>query len=99
VSSAVGSSKRRLLQDIENQRKALGDALAEATEQTKAAEMANNELAQIKAEYEDVKTLEERHAQRIATLLEDQVNTIRNLEEVVQKDRIWKVKFGRMFRE
>lgn len=87
------SSCRRLLEgrnmelvsDLDSQRQALANALADATEQAKIAGMVNQELVQVKAEYEDVKTLEERHAQRIATLLEDQANTIRNLEEARSK--------------
>lgn len=74
-----------LVADLDNQRGALADALADATEQTKVAEAAAQELSQIKSEYEDVKTLEERHAQRIAALLEDQATTIRNLEEARSK--------------
>ena len=70
-----------ILADVKTQRQAHAHALADATEQTKIAGLLKQELAQVKAEFQDVKTLEERHAQRIAVLLEEQASTIRNLEE------------------
>jgi autophagy-related protein 11 len=70
-----------LLLDIENQRQALATALADATDQTKVAELLRQELAQVRAEFGDVKALEERHALKVANLLQDQTITLRNLEE------------------
>ena len=74
-----------LLEDSEKQRSALADALADATEQVRRADKAVQELSQVEAEYQDVKILEERHALRIASLLEDQATTLRNLEEARSK--------------
>lgn len=74
-----------LLEDAEKQRTVLADALTDATEQTRRADKARQELSQVKAEYRDVKVLEERHALRIAALLEDQATTLRNLEEARSK--------------
>ena len=70
-----------LLEDTEKQRSALAGALADATDQARRADKAIQELSQVGAEYQDVKILEERHALRIAALLEDQATTLRNLEE------------------
>jgi autophagy-related protein 11 len=74
-----------LLADVEHQRQAHADALAENTEQARVIGLLTQELAQVRTEYQDVKTLEGRHAQRIAVLLEEQANTIRNLEEARSK--------------
>jgi autophagy-related protein 11 len=74
-----------LLEDTEKLRSALADALADATEQARRADKAVQELSQVEAEYQDVKTLEERHALRIAALLEDQTTTLRKLEDARSK--------------
>lgn len=74
-----------LLEDVERQRNALAETLADATEQARRADKARQELSQVEAEYRDVKVLEERHALRIAALLEDQATTLRNLEEARSK--------------
>ncbi|KZT23676.1 hypothetical protein NEOLEDRAFT_1136168 [Neolentinus lepideus HHB14362 ss-1] len=70
-----------LLADIEQQRQTHSNALAEATEQTRAAEILRQELANIREQYEDVKALEARHAEKVSKLMEDQSTTLRNLEE------------------
>ena len=74
-----------LLENTEKQRSELANTLADATEQARRTDKAIQELAQVKAEYQDVKALEERHAFRIAALLEDQATTLRNLEEARSK--------------
>ena len=74
-----------LLEDAERQRTVFADALADAIEQTRRADKAKQELSQVETEYKDVKVLEERHALRIAALLEDQATTLRNLEEARSK--------------
>lgn len=74
-----------LLEDTERQRSAMADTLNDATEQARRADKAMQELSQVEAEYQDVKILEERHALRIAALLEDQATTLRNLEEARSK--------------
>lgn len=74
-----------LLEDTEKQRGFLAETLTDATEQARRADKAKQELSQVKTEYRDVKILEERHALRIAALLEDQATTLRNLEEARSK--------------
>jgi autophagy-related protein 11 len=74
-----------LSEDSEKQRSDLAGALADATDQARRADKAIQELSQVEAEYQDVKILEERHALRIAALLEDQATTLRNLEEARSK--------------
>lgn len=74
-----------LLEDAEKLRSALAEALGDTTEQTRRADKAMQELSQMEAEYRDVKIMEERHALRIAALLEDQTATLRNLEEARSK--------------
>ncbi|THH32812.1 hypothetical protein EUX98_g1391 [Antrodiella citrinella] len=67
--------------DASAQRTALVSALAEATEQTKEAEMLRQELAQARSDFEDVKALESRNADNISKLLEEQANALRRLDE------------------
>jgi autophagy-related protein 11 len=67
--------------DVEGLRRALAAALADATAQTKSSELLRQELAQARAEFEDVKDLETRNAAKVARLLEDQTDTLRNLED------------------
>ena len=74
-----------LMEDAERQQTVLADTLADATEQVRRADKARQELSQVEAEYRAVKVLEERHALRIAALLEDQATTLRNLEEARSK--------------
>ena len=74
-----------LLEDTGKLRSSLADALADATEQARRADKAVQELSQVEAEYQDVKILEERHALRIASLLEDQAATLRKLEDARSK--------------
>jgi autophagy-related protein 11 len=70
-----------LSSEAETQRNALGRALAEATNQTKEAEILRQQLVQVQAEFDDVKALEARNSDKFAKLLEDQTTTLRNLEE------------------
>ncbi|EIW55097.1 uncharacterized protein TRAVEDRAFT_172756 [Trametes versicolor FP-101664 SS1] len=64
-----------------NKGEELANALAEATEQARVAEHLRHELLQVQEEFEAVKSLEARNAEKVATLLEDQANTLRRLEE------------------
>ncbi|KAH9171318.1 putative peripheral membrane protein [Lactarius sanguifluus] len=68
-----------LLSNVERQRQELSDALAEATSQTKVAEVLRQQLAQAREEAEEIRALEARNAAKIAKLLEDQDETLRNL--------------------
>ena len=70
-----------LVADIENQRLALGRALADATEQSREVEHLRQELAQVKVEFEEVKTLETKNAAKVVALLEEQANNLRKLED------------------
>jgi autophagy-related protein 11 len=67
--------------DISLQRKEIARALSDATEQAKEAEMLRQELARVREEFEEVKHLEQRNADKVAHLLEDQSNNLKNLEE------------------
>ncbi|KAJ7064694.1 putative peripheral membrane protein [Mycena amicta] len=71
----------QLMDDMESQRQDLATALADATEQTRIAESLRQELAQVRADFEDVKSLEARNGQKVALLLEDQAKNLRLLEE------------------
>ncbi|KAF9500734.1 putative peripheral membrane protein [Pleurotus eryngii] len=70
-----------LLAHVQDQHKELSKALSEATEQAKEAELARQELARIRAEFEDVKALETRNSDKVASLLEEQANNLLRLEE------------------
>ncbi|KAF9530274.1 hypothetical protein CPB83DRAFT_763691 [Crepidotus variabilis] len=67
--------------DISLQRKEIARALSDATDQAKEAEMLRQELARVRAEYEEMKQLEQRNADKVAHLLDEQTKTLRNLEE------------------
>ena len=83
------STARRTMEDQnielsatnERQRTALAQALADATEQSRATEQLRQELAQVKTEFEDVKALESRHAEKVTNLLEEQAINLRKIEE------------------
>lgn len=83
------SVARRLLEDrngelsadIALQRKEIAKALSDATEQARESEMLKQELARVRAEFEEVKQLEQRNADKVTHLLEEQANTLNNLEE------------------
>ncbi|KAI0760334.1 hypothetical protein C8Q74DRAFT_1372225 [Fomes fomentarius] len=60
---------------------ALAHALADATDQTRVAELLRQQLAQVRDEFEAVKELEARNADKVTALLEEQAKTLRRLEE------------------
>jgi autophagy-related protein 11 len=70
-----------LNQDIEGLRRDLSNALAEATAQTKVSEGLRKELVQAQQAFEAIKALESRNAAKIEKLLEDQAQTLKNLED------------------
>jgi autophagy-related protein 11 len=70
-----------LLNEADAQRKALADALADATERTKVAEVLRQELVQVRSEYDDMRALEQRNRDKVQTLLEEQANALRRLDE------------------
>ncbi|KAI0676409.1 hypothetical protein C8Q78DRAFT_997230 [Trametes maxima] len=59
----------------------LAEALAEATEQARIADHLRQKLTKVQEEFEAVKSLEARNSEKVATLLEEQANTLRRLEE------------------
>ncbi|KZT65321.1 putative peripheral membrane protein [Daedalea quercina L-15889] len=83
------STSRRILEErnaelssgADQHRGALSRALAEATEQTKAAEFARQELAQVRAEFKHVKAIEKQNSDRLNNLLEEQASSLKRLEE------------------
>ena len=70
-----------LLSNVERQQQELSDALSEATNQTKAAEVLRQQLAQARDEAEEIRVLEARNSAKITKLLEDQDETLRSLEQ------------------
>ncbi|KAG6828174.1 hypothetical protein H0H92_008905 [Tricholoma furcatifolium] len=66
--------------DIEQQRSELAQALADATDQSRVAETLRQELAQVRADFEDVKALEARNGEKINNLLEEQAANLQKLE-------------------
>ncbi|KAF8467125.1 autophagy-related protein 11-domain-containing protein [Russula ochroleuca] len=72
---------RDILSNVERQRQELSDALLEATNRTKAAEVLRQQLSRAREEAEEIRALEARNAARIMKLLEDQDETLRSLEQ------------------
>ncbi|KAL0062038.1 oligomeric, coiled-coil, peripheral membrane protein [Marasmius tenuissimus] len=70
-----------LMKDLEEQRTQLAQALVDVTEQTRVSESLRQELAQVKHEFDDVKALESRNAEKVVNLLAEQANNLRILEE------------------
>jgi autophagy-related protein 11 len=70
-----------LLSNVERQQQELSDALSEATNQTKAAEILRQQLAQACEEAEEIRALEARNSAKITKLLEDQDETLGSLEQ------------------
>lgn len=70
-----------LAQDVEGQRRERSKALGDATEQARVADALRQELAQVRAQAEEVKALEAKNATKVNQLLEEQTTTLRNLEE------------------
>ncbi|KAJ3516909.1 hypothetical protein NLJ89_g837 [Agrocybe chaxingu] len=67
--------------DISKQRTEIARALSDATEQAKQVELLRQERAQAQAEFQEVKELEKRNADKAMLLFEEQANTLRKLEE------------------
>lgn len=67
--------------DVENQRRDLERALADATDQSREAELVRQELQQVRIEFEEVKALEAKNAAKVVALLEEQANNLRKLED------------------
>ncbi|EIW78562.1 hypothetical protein CONPUDRAFT_138782 [Coniophora puteana RWD-64-598 SS2] len=73
------------LTDVDTQRKGLQEALADATEQARVAELLRQELASVRVQDEEVKVLEARNAARVEQLLEEQAAHLALLEETRAK--------------
>ncbi|KAE9395750.1 hypothetical protein BT96DRAFT_1021771 [Gymnopus androsaceus JB14] len=67
--------------DIDQQRSELEKALADATDQTRISEVLRSELSQVRAEFADVKALEERNSNKMKALLDEQEANLRRLQE------------------
>ncbi|KAG6840471.1 hypothetical protein C0991_006497 [Blastosporella zonata] len=76
----VEQRNAELQADIEQQRIELAQALADATDQTRVAENLRQELVQVSADFEDVKALETRNAEKINNLFEEQATNLQKLE-------------------
>lgn len=59
----------------------LAKALSDATDHARIADALRQELGQVRAEFDDVKALEQRTSDKMASLLEEQSNDLRILEE------------------
>ncbi|KAF8137319.1 putative peripheral membrane protein [Boletus edulis] len=70
-----------LAQDVEGQRRERVKALGDATEQARVADVLRQELAQVRAQSEEVKALKGKNAAEVSQLLETQTVTLRNLED------------------
>ncbi|EDR03843.1 uncharacterized protein LACBIDRAFT_306571 [Laccaria bicolor S238N-H82] len=68
--------------DIESQRIAIARALADATEQSKAAQRSRQELEQAQSEFDEMKELVSQNESKISVLAEEQARNLRNLEDV-----------------
>lgn len=77
----VEERNAELSADADRQRTALAQALADATDQSRTAEQLRQELAQVKSEFEDVKALETRHAEKVNHLLHEQAINLTKLED------------------
>ncbi|KAI0319256.1 putative peripheral membrane protein [Amylostereum chailletii] len=87
---------RDLLDNVDRQRLELTQALAEATNQTKTAEILRQQLTQARAEFEEVKALESRSSARLANLLEIQETTQRKFEEARSRGEDMEAQFQAM---
>lgn len=70
-----------LAQDMEGQRRERAKALGDATSQARVADALRQELAQVRVEAEEVNALEARNTAKVNQLLEEQLVTLRDLEE------------------
>jgi autophagy-related protein 11 len=77
----VEERNSELQADIESQRIAIARALADATEQSKAAQRSRQELEQVQSEFDQMKELVSQNESKISLLVEDQSRNLRNLED------------------
>jgi autophagy-related protein 11 len=71
----------QLIRDASERQTRLESALADATDQARAAESLRAELARVRAEAEDLRSLEARNAVKIGALVREQELALRKLEE------------------
>ncbi|KAG6868033.1 hypothetical protein C0993_008183, partial [Termitomyces sp. T159_Od127] len=67
--------------DAEKLHTELAQALADATDQSRVAESLRQELSQVHDDFEDVKALEARNAEKVNNLLEEQAGNLKKLED------------------
>ncbi|KAH0581434.1 Autophagy-related protein 11 [Termitomyces sp. J132] len=77
----VEQRNTELQADVEKLRTELAHALADATDQSRVAESLRQELSQVHADFEDVKALEARNAEKVNHLLEEQAINLQKLED------------------
>lgn len=77
----IDERHHQLLAEMADQKQDLSQALAEATSQTREAEILRQQLAQVRVELEEAKALEARNEERTTALLHDQAERLRNLED------------------
>lgn len=77
----VEERNSELQADIESQRIAIARALADATEQSKAAQRSRQELEQVQSEFDEMKELVSQNESKISVLVEEQARNLRNLED------------------
>ena len=80
--------------DISKQRDEIAKALSDATDQTKEAERLRQELAQVRADFEEVKALERRNADKVVHLLQEQAKSLRHLEEARARGEDLEIQIG-----
>ncbi|KAG6830914.1 hypothetical protein H0H87_006837 [Tephrocybe sp. NHM501043] len=76
----VEQRNAELQTDVEQQRAELAQALADVTDQSRLAENLRQELNQVRVDFEEVKALEARNAEKVNTLLEEQAANLQKLE-------------------
>ena len=77
----VEERNSELQADIESQRIAIARALADATEQSKAAQRSRQELEQVQSEFDEMKELVSQNESKISLLVEDQARNLHSLED------------------
>jgi len=77
----VEERNAELSADAEHQCTAVAQALADTTDHSRAAEQLRQELAQVKTEFEDIKALESRYAEKVVNLLQEQAVNLRKIDE------------------
>jgi autophagy-related protein 11 len=81
VRNALEGRHTELLASVEDQGRRLASALSDATRRTKYAEVISLELERVRAEAEESRRVQTATDERLTTLLAEQAETLRKLEE------------------